>query len=75
MVRPPSERLYNLIRPLRSLGAELVTVPRIRPEHAEGAFSCCGPVLWNKMPAALRSITTVSTCKTDRKPFHSHIYS
>lgn len=35
-------------------------------------FSYCGPVVWNKHPTDLRSITTVSTCKNRLKPYYPH---
>lgn len=35
-------------------------------------FSYCGPVVWNKHPTDLRSITTVSTCKNRLKPCYPH---
>lgn len=56
----------NQIRPPRSSGADPLTVPRIRFKCAEVAFSFCGPTLWNKPNADLRSTGTNS------KPFYSH---
>lgn len=49
--------VYNPIRPLRSPGANLVT---IRSKCAE-CFSYCGPFLWNTFSADVRSVTTVSS--------------
>ena len=66
---------YSLIRPLRSSGAGLLAVPRIRCRSGEGALCCCGPALWNKLPADLRSITTVFTFKSKLKTFlFSQVY-
>lgn len=43
--------VHSPVIPLSSSAADLWTVPRIRSKWAEGAFSHCGAVLWNKLPA------------------------
>ena len=53
--------IYNLIRSLRSSDVSLLAVPRIKSKSAEDTSSYCSPGHWNKLPADLRSITTVST--------------
>lgn len=40
-----------------------ICIPRSR--GSEGASRYCAPNLWNKLPADLRSITTLSTLKTN----------
>lgn len=47
-------------------GADVWNVPRIR---RKGAFSYCGSVLWNELPADLRSITSLSAFKNRLKTF------
>ncbi len=58
---------YNVIRLLRTL--DLVVVLRIRSRSGEGTLSVCGLTYWNKLPADLRSITTVSTFKNKPKTY------
>lgn len=53
--------VYNPTRLLRSSGAALLTVLRIKSKCAEGAFTHYGPVPWNKLPADLRLVTSVHT--------------
>lgn len=48
--------VYNPVRHLRSSGADLFSVRRIRPKCAEGAFSYCGPDLWNVQPCSLKAL-------------------
>lgn len=52
---------YSPNRPLRTIGACRLTVPRIRSRSSEGGFGYFGPAVWNKLPDDLRSVTTVST--------------
>lgn len=64
--------LLMLQGPLRSYGADLLTVPRTRPKCTEGAFSNCGPVLYNKLSADLRSIRAVFIFENKLKTFYFH---
>lgn len=54
---------------LRLSVADLLTGPRIRFKCAEAAFSYCGPVIWKKLLADLRSSTTVFTFKSKLQSF------
>lgn len=54
---------------LKSSGGDLLNLHRIRSKHAEGVFSYCLPVLWNKLPVDLRSITSVHTFKNRLETF------
>lgn len=56
--------VYNPVRPLRSSGRDPLLLESV---CAEGAFSYCGSVLWNKLPVDLRSITFVPTFKNKLK--------
>ena len=52
---------YEPPRALRSSGAGLLIVPRLRTKHAEVAFSFYAPRKWNKLPENLRSSPTLSS--------------
>ncbi len=57
-------------RLLRSLGCELLTVPRFHLSSMGGrSFSVIAPKLWNSIPLALRTITSLSVFKTQLKTY------
>ncbi len=57
-------------RSLRSLGCELLTVPRFRLSSMGGrSFSVIAPKLWNSIPLALRTITSLSVFKSQLKTY------
>ncbi|XP_037631145.1 uncharacterized protein LOC119491325, partial [Sebastes umbrosus] len=60
---------YEPSRPLRSSGSGLLSVPRVRTKHAEGAFSFYAPNIWNKLPENCRTATTLTSFKTKLKTF------
>ena len=60
---------YTPDRPLRSSNKGLLTIPRINSKSAHGAFSYCGPTLWNSLPHKLRSVTTVSSFTSRLKTY------
>lgn len=41
---------FDPVKPLRSSGSDLLTVPKIRCECAKSVFSYCAPVLWSMQP-------------------------
>lgn len=53
-----------------SSGADLLTSPN---HTAKCAFRNCGPVLWNDLPADLRSIISVFTFKSRLKTLFTFI--
>lgn len=60
---------YEPSRSLRSSGAGLLTVPRVRTKHGEAAFSFYAPHIWNKLPESCRSAETLTTFKSRLKTF------
>ena len=50
-------------RDLRSSGNTQLRVPKARVKLGEGAFSVCGPTLWNKLPPFVRSTASVDIFK------------
>lgn len=69
---PPSVHYINWLKNhgvSQVIRWDLLNLPRIRSKHNEGVFSYCLPVLWNKLPVDLRSITSVHTFKNRLKTF------
>ncbi len=60
---------YEPSRPLRSSGAGLLSVPRVKTKQGEAAFSYYAPYIWNKLPDNCRSAETVSSFKSRLKTF------
>ncbi|CAJ1082756.1 hypothetical protein KUCAC02_009465 [Xyrichtys novacula] len=58
---------YEPSRPLRSSGAGLLSVPRVRTKRGEAAFSFYAPHVWNKLPENCRSAETLSSFKSQLK--------
>ncbi|KAI5087761.1 hypothetical protein C0J45_22250, partial [Silurus meridionalis] len=64
---------YVPSRSLRSSNSELLWVPRFRLSSAGGrAFSVIAPILWNSLPIALRTITTLTEFKSRLK---THLFN
>ena len=58
------------LRHLRSNSAPLLDIPRFRSARfGNRAFSLCAPKLWNSLPNTLRSISTLSTFKSQLKTY------
>jgi len=59
--------LHNMLtvatpaRPMRSAGAPLLSVPRVRTEFAQRAFSVAGPTVYNSLPANIRLCHSASS--------------
>ncbi|KAI5099337.1 hypothetical protein C0J45_11476, partial [Silurus meridionalis] len=76
---PPPPHLFDLLssyvssRSLRSSNSELRCVPRYRLSSAGGrSFSVIAPILWNSLPIALRTITTLTEFKSRLK---THLFN
>ena len=54
-------------RLLRSTDSMLLTVPRTRHRWGDRAFSRAGPVLWNDLPLAVRSASSLAGFKRQLK--------
>ena len=61
---------YSLPRALRSQGAGLLVVPRVKKKSAgHRAFSYRSPFLWNGLPADIREANSLATFKTKLKTY------
>ena len=58
-------------RTLRSSGSTQLRVPKARVKIGQGAFSVCGPKLWNKLPPSVRSAASLDIFKSRLK---THLY-
>ena len=66
---------YNPDRSLRSSAYNLLEVPRVRLKtYGDRAFSVVGPTEWNKLPASLRSLPTLSAFKSSLKTYLFRLY-
>jgi len=54
-------------RPMRSAGAPLLSVPRVRTEFARRAFSVAGPTVYNSLPADIRLCHSADSFKCHLK--------
>ena len=59
-------------RPIRSAGAPLLFVPRVRAELARRAFSVAGPTVFNSLPANFRLSHSIDTFKRHLK---THLFT
>uniref|UniRef100_A0A3P9IWS2 Reverse transcriptase domain-containing protein n=1 Tax=Oryzias latipes TaxID=8090 RepID=A0A3P9IWS2_ORYLA len=65
--------VYDPPRALRSTGAGLLVVPKVRTKtHGEAFFQHCGPRLWNSLPEDVRASATVEVFK---KKLKTHLFS
>lgn len=55
---------------LRSASSAVYSQPRLRTKFGERAFSYCGPVTWNNLPADIRNIPDFNTFKRHLKHFY-----
>ena len=60
---------YEPSRPLRSSGAGLLCVPKVRTKHGESAFSFYAPHIWNKLPENIRSAECLTSFKSRLKTY------
>ena len=58
---------YTPVRSLRSSDVSLLTQPLARLSIGRRAFSVCAPRLWNVLPLAIRSATSLSSFKRSLK--------
>ena len=58
---------YVPVRSLRSSDAHLLIVPRFRLDFGAKAFRVAGPVVWNSLPAELRSSFNCSKSVFNRR--------
>ena len=62
---PPEDNFWN--SPKRSTDSMLLTVPRTRHRWGDRAFSRAGPILWNDLPLAVRSASSLASFKLQLK--------
>lgn len=59
---------YSPPRSLRSQGHNLLQIPPSRlKSYGDRSFAVCAPRLWNKLPASIRLITSLSIFKSSLK--------
>jgi hypothetical protein len=64
-----SQRTTNSGHDLRDRGV-MLTVPKSTTSRiGDRAFSCAAPVLWNSLPTSIRSLTSLSSFKSNLKTF------
>ena len=63
---------YVPSRSLRSLDKHLLTVPDIRSANGCHSFTFAAPTIWNSLPIALRSCSTLPTFLSGQKTNFSH---
>jgi len=66
---------YTLRQGLRSSTCPTFVVPRTRTKLGERAFSVCGPVVWNALPAAISNTIPSTDSKLFKRLLKSHFYN